>query len=542
MSITEQDKASRSMTGADLAKEVRTRFASAQAARQPFDPIWEEVSEYMGAAYMGFTRDKANPERGRAELVDSTARRAANVFAAGMLSGAASPSQRWFRLTLQDKEMAEHPQVRAWLQEVEDKFYRTLSQSGFYSQQTLGFHQTGLFGWQCLYVDEDPAAVEGGVRFRALPLEEVYIADNFLGEVDTVFRRFSLTARQAVQKWGLDKVSDRVRRAFDGKGGKDDEFTFLHAVFPGRDLPGVKAAGALPYVSVYLEDGSDKVMTVGGYAELPYIVTRSQRLPGSPYSYSPGTEALADAKMINEMKRLILESGQLSVAPPYLVPDDGFVGRFSFEPRAMNYYRRAEGNSLADFGPLSVGGQPSFSWELMNATKQDINEAFYVDLFLAVKQRAMQGAAPTAREVAELAGERMFLLGPLLVNQQQENFSRLFKRLFALLDKRGEIAPFPAQQEQGMPEVEYVSPLMLAQKEVQTQAVLGIYAEAQSIASVAPEVLDMFDHEENMRRIMDQRGFPQRGIRSRQEVARIRELRAEQAAAQALAPTQAGGA
>ncbi|BBD08755.1 portal protein [Desulfovibrio ferrophilus] len=538
----------------DIADEVIRRHESLLRGREAFDPIWEEVAQYMGPAYSGFTARPGHPRKQREDLVDSTARRAANVFAAGMLSGVSSPSQRWFRLGMQDRGLAEAPGARAWLQEVEDIAYRVLSHCGFYPQQTLGYHQAGLFGWQCLYVDEDPGQPGTGVRFRALPLHEVCIAENFHGEVDTVFRSFRLTARQATQKWGEANLSDALRRALHRRGNSDEEFDFLHAVYPRRDSgsPGDtdrgKSAESVagkslgtqggetlrPYVSVYLERVSRRIVATGGYAELPYIVTRSHRLPGTPYSYSPGTEALADAKMINEMKRLILEAGQLAVAPPYLVPDDGFVGRFSFEPRAMNYYRRGDGNSLADFGPLSIGGDPRFSWELLSATKEDINEAFFVDLFLAIKSRISQGGAPTAMEVAELAGERMFLLGPMLVNQQQENFRRLFDRLFRLLDRRGELPPPPPDLAGRSLDVDYVSPLMLAQQETRTNAVLRTYAEVGGIASVSPQVLDLFDHDENVRLVLEQRGFPQTGVRSRSDVAALRELREQAAAGEKL--------
>ncbi len=517
----------------EAARDVRARFETLQKVRQPFDSIWEEVAEYMGPAYAGFASPPGHPRRRREDLVDSTARRAANIFAAGMLAGASSPAQRWFTLGLDDKALMDRPESRAWLQDVEDRFYAALARCGYYPQQALGYHQAGLFGWQCLYMDEDPALPDSGIRFRSLPLHEIYIDENQLGEVDVVLRRFRLTARQAARKWGAGRLSDAMRRALDDTKAADREFEFLHAVTPAEDAPGEPARGALAYRSVYMEASGAHVLSVGGYAEMPYIVTRAHRLPGTPYSYSPGTEALADAKMINEMKRLILEAGQLAVAPPYLVPDDGFVGRFSFEPRAMNYYRRAEGNSLADFGPLGVGGDPRFSWELLTATKQDINEAFFVDLFLAVSQRAKNGAAPTAQEVAELASERMFLLGPLLVNQQRENFQRLFDRLLRLMGRRGELPPAPPAVAGREVRVEYVSPLMLAQREAQTQGILRTYAEVGGIVSVAPEVLDLFLHDENVRRIMQQRGFPQTGMRSADEVAALRARRARAALAPA---------
>ncbi|UIJ37801.1 portal protein [Desulfobaculum bizertense] len=517
-------KQEQSMQGSvSLRSQVLRQFEALRTARQPFERVWTDVSRFMGPGYSGFLDLAPHSER-ESTIVDATARRAAEIFSAGLLSGASSPSERWFVLGLDDQELADQPEVREWLQKVEDLFYRVLAEGGFYREQALAYHQTGLFGWQCLYVDATPT---GGIRFRALPLNEIYISENAQGEVDTVFRRFQLSARDAAARFGLEQLSDAVRRACDDPARQSELFAFVHAVFPRGERQRSLTENHLPYASVYLDLGEGKVMSVGGYEELPYVVARFRRVPASAYSTSPGTEALADVKMINEMKRLVLEAGQLAVAPPYLVPDDGFVGRFSFEPRAMNYYRRAEGNSLADFGPLSVGSSPGFTWELMESTRQDINQAFFVDLFLTIRSRIQQGGSPTAMEVAELSSERMFLLGPLLVNQQQENFSRLFSRLHRLLERRGELPEAPEILQGQLLRAEYVSPLMLAQKQSRNRAILETYRDAQSMAGVAPEIFDNFAHDENLRRLMQSRGFPQTGMRSVAEVAELREKRSQ---------------
>lgn len=518
-------------SSAEMAGRIMQRFERVRQDRQPFEPVWDDVAAHMGPEYSGFGGGKPQMQRGL-DVVDSTAQRAADVFAAGMLSGACSPSTRWFSLSLDDRELSDRPQAREWLQSVEDLFYDVLAEGGFYREQSLAYHQSGLFGWQCMYIDESPA---GGVRFKALPLSEVYIAENAQGLVDTVFRRLRMTAAEAGRRFGAECLSPSLRRMAEDARRQNDEVTLLHAVFPRSADVGAADGGLLPYASYYLEEEGPHVVSVGGYEELPYVVARFHRLPGTPYSTSPGAESLADVKMLNEMKRLILEAGQLAVAPPYLVPDDGFIGRFSFEPRAMNYYRRAEGNSLADFGPLSVGGDPRFSWELMQATQQDINAAFFVDLFLTIRSRSASGATPTATEVAELASERMFLLGPLLVNQQQENFGRLFDRVHRLLFRRGEMPPPPPELVGQKLKAQYVSPLMLAQRESRAKTMLRTYQDAGSLAAMAPDILDNFDHDENLRKIMTDRGFPQQGIRSRAAVRRLRRVRDEAAQQMAVA-------
>jgi hypothetical protein len=277
---------------------------------------------------------------------------------------------------------------------------------------------------------------------------------------------------------------------------------------------------------MYLDLDGQRMLSAGGYEESPYIVDRWQEHPATAYSADwPGLSAIADGRMVNEMKRLILESGQLAAAPPLWVPDDGFVGRISMEPRAINYYDKASGNQISDFGPMSAGGDPRFGLDLLNMSRKDIQEAFFVDLFLTVRQRIQQGGAPTATEISELAQEKMFLLGPMLY-RQQESFDRLFNRMFRLLWRRGEIPP-PPRTLKGRPfDVDYVSPLALAQKEAQTKAILQTYRDVAPIAQVDASVLENFKHDAILRRIAEQRGFPQAGLRSEQEAAEFRAKKA----------------
>ncbi|MDD4950993.1 MAG: portal protein [Desulfovibrionaceae bacterium] len=508
----------------DLAKEVFRRVGGLVDLRKPFDLIYEDVARYAGPAWLGFSSEPAHPRKRDKGDLDSTARQAAKTYSAGMLSGVSAPGQRWFSVKLDDREMMSWKPARAWLQSVEEAYYTDLHRYGYYPQQHLGYHQGGLFGLQVLYVDETPA---GGIKFNARPLREVYISEDSEGTVDSVARLFRLTARQAAHKWGMDALGDQTKKALDRRDQWDTTFNFAHLVFPAKERNSLSLTrSGHKYASLYVCKEDEQVIKEGGYFEMPYVVTRSYRLPGTPYSYSCGTEALADVKMINSMKQLLLEAGQLSVAPPYLIPDDGFLGRFSFEPRALNYFRRAEGLAASDFRPLDIGGDPRFSWELLNSTRTDINQAFFVDLFEVVRQRTQAGTTPTAREVSELAGERMFLLAPVLI-QQETAFERLFDRLFALKLRRGELPPIPPALRGREVRVEFSSPLIQAQKEYQTQAVRQTYADAAMIAQVDPGVWDNFNHDEAVRIIAEQRGHPERGLRSREDVAARREGRAQ---------------
>ena len=68
---------------------------------------------------------------------------------------------------------------------------------------------------------------------RSIDRSEIYIAENHQGVVDTVFRKFQLTARQAVQRFGADTLPDKI--VTDAEERPDTQHEFLHAVFPNPE-------------------------------------------------------------------------------------------------------------------------------------------------------------------------------------------------------------------------------------------------------------------------------------------------------------------
>lgn len=522
----------------EQAKEILRVFASLQAKRRPFEPLWQDVARYAGPMWFGWNGQPDHPQQREVEILDTEVRRAQRTFSAGMVSGACGSTTQWFGLEFEDPDFHKWAQNRrsgqakAWLQNLERMYYADLWKAGFYKEKEIGFSQFGLFGWESMYLDE---SVAGGLRFNARPLHECYIDRDYNDVVDRHFREFSMTARDMRAKWGETILPEDVKKCLGSGPGKNDEKTFkvVHAVFPRADRSESLLRNNMPFASFYvLNEGEGQVIAEGGYEEMPYIVSRAYRLPGTPYCYSCGTEALADVKMSNEMKCLLLEAGQLSVAPPYLVPDDGFINRFSFKPRALNYYRKDASTSAADFQPLEIGGDPRFDLELFKATREDINQAFSTDLFLSVQRRIAAGSTPTATEITELAGERMFLLAPMLVNVQVESFEPTFERMFALKLRRGELPPMPQDIHGQSFKAVYKSPLMRAQLEYRVNNIISTYAQAAQVVAMTGDtsIWENFDNHQAVRIIAEQRGFPQEALRDLEDVLASIKAKAQAAA------------
>lgn len=527
-------------------------FQRMKGERSGFEDVWRQVARFLSPSPEMFSGDAgrerdSNMMRRHMRDIDNTARRAVQIFAAGMLSGVSPPADQWFQLAVADKdggrELSKYPPVARWLEKVEDIFRRDFHQKNFYAQQDGSYRSLGLFGMQCMLVGEHD---DIGAYYRDTPIDEVYISEDYTGRVNCVFREMLLTVQQALELFGKDKLSPTLQRIAEGKNPDiAQRVSIVHAVIP--KAPGyenIMGGNKLPYASYYFEPGEEHLIQESGYNEMPYVVTRAYSFGRSPYSISPGTLALADVKMVNELKMLLLEAGQLRVAPPLLAPDNGLVNkRINYAPYAVNTYRKTSTVSANDFAPLRIGEDPSFGLELFSMSKQDVNEAFFVDLFMFIQNRTQMGrGTPTAEEIRQLSAEKSFLLGPILVNQQQENFDNLFARIYAIKARRGELPPPPEELAGVSVDIVYISPLVRAQQEVKSNAIMRTFEEVGQVAQIKPEVLDLFDFDQSVRLVAEQRGFPAACMRSDEEVQGMREARQQEAAQQQQAAMEAQSA
>ena len=524
----------------ELVQKLNASFSEMKAQRKPYDDVWGKVaifeSERMNMfggsasinneAYLSLHRDIRD--------IDNTARQAIQVFSSGMLSGVSPPSDQWFTFKVDDasggEDLSRWRPVALWLEEVEKVFIKDFISKNFYTQQVSSYKHIGMYGIQAMYVGYSE---DIGTYYRDVPIDEIFVTNDYTGRVNVVFREMVLTIQQALELFGKENLSDTVQQYLNNKNcNVNEKLRVVHAVY--KKSPGYEniiGNNKLPYVSFYFEPEEEHLISEGGFGSLPYIVTRAYSDGRSPYSTSPGTVALADVLMVNEMKKLMTQSGQLSNLPPMLMPDRGLVSRLNYSPGAINLFRKDGITSVEDFKPLQVAGDHKLSWDLMQSAQKDINNAFFVDLFLMIHNRTMNTAkgAPTATEVQQLAAEKSFLLAPILINQQQENFNRLFERGFELMQKqRGKLPPMPEELVNAKLDIQYISPLVRAQQAVKTNQILQSLQDMGMIAQIYPEVVDIIDSDLVVRKVVENRGMPQSCIKEVKEVMAVREERAMQ--------------
>jgi hypothetical protein len=369
-------------------------------------------------------------------------------------------------------------------------------------------------------------------------LRDTYLMENHQGAVDTVYREFQFTARQAVQRWGEKMMPEHVLKALENPNRHNEKFTFLHVVGPREDYdPSRVDARGKPFASYYLCARSGQMVAPeGGYSSFPYSISRYVTAPDEIYGRSPAMMALPDIKMLNEMAKTDIRAVHKLVDPPLLLHDDGVLGggamTVNMTPGGLNVGGvNRDGRQLIQ--PFTTGARVDINESKMEQRRQSIDNAFLVTLF----QILVETPRMTATEALIRAQEKGMLLTPTMGRQQSEALGPLIEREIDLLIQNNVLPPLPEAlvEARGEYEIVYDSPMSRMQRAEELVGVQRTMELLAPFAQIDPSVLDVFDRDQLARLTAEVSGVPTPILRSPDAVAQIRDQRAQQEQAQQMA-------
>lgn len=511
-----------------LVDELIKEQERAAGDRGTLESHLEEIAARVWPAYSGvFTANGMNQTPGakrNQEVFDPTAGIALTRFAAVNESFLTPRSQKWHGLVPPTKELKKDRATRLWFDEATEILfkYRYAPKANFASQTHQNYMALGAFGSGSIFIDE--LDDEPGLRYKHVHLGELYYFENHQGIVDKAIRRFSLTARQARQKWGEENLPKEIQAAL--KQNAEQVFYFIHCVKPREDRDPVRRDyKGKKYASYYVSLTGKKLMSEGGYNSFPYAISRHVQVPGEVYGRSPAMDVLPAIKTLNEQAKTVLKQGHRAVDPVLLLHDDGVLDSFSLKPGALNFGGvSAEGRPLVHALPV---GNIAIGKDLMDDQRAIIRDAFYVTLFQILTENPQM----TATEVLERVREKGILLAPTMGRQQSEFLGPLIDRELDVLTRQGLMPPMPPAllEARGEYEVRYDSPLSRMQKAEElagTQRVLQFTGEIFALTQ-DPSLYDDFDFESIKRDMAEGQAMPARHFVSPEVAEQRRQAREE---------------
>lgn len=515
-----------------LRDQLNRRWSALKDERSSWVSHWKDISDnLMPRSGRFFVTDRNRGDKRHNSIYDNTGGRALDVLAAGLMAGMTSPARPWFRLTTSTPELDEAPAVKSWLADVSRLMLMVFARSNTYRALHSMYEELGSFGTASSIVLPDFDAV---IHHHPLTVGEYAIATNSRGYVDTIYREFQMTVSQMVREFGRERVSQSVRQQYEA-GALDKWVTVHHAIEP-RDVRDTKRRDALnmPFRSVYWEVGAEegRMLRESGYREFPALSPRWKVVGGDIYGESPAMRALGDIKQLQHEQLRKAQGIDYMTKPPIQAPSSAKATMIDMLPGGISYVDMASPN-----GGIRSAFEVRLDLQHLLMDIQDVRErvrgAFHADLFLMLAN----GNNPqmTATEVAERHEEKLLMLGPVLERLHNEILDPLIEMTFSRMMEAG-IVPPPPQELQGVDlNVEFVSMLAQAQRAVATNSIDRFVGNLGAVAQYKPDVLDKFDADNWADAYADMLGVDPDLIVPGEQVALIRQARAQaqQQAAQA---------
>ena len=499
------------MAQTDLTKALLKRYDRLKSQRQNWETHWQEVADYMQPRKADVTKTRSRGDK-RTELIfDSSPIQAVELLAASLHGMLTNPSTPWFSLRFKEEDIEFEDEAKEWLESATEQMYIAFGRSNFQQEIFELYHDLITFGTATMFIEEDEEDI---LKFSTRHINEVYIAENDKGRVDTIFRKFKMSARAAIQKFGTNVDFESIQ-----KKNPYEEVDIIHAIYPRDDFDVTKQDKQnMPFESVYMT-GKGEELSVSGFREFPFVIPRYLKASHEIYGRSPAMTALPDVKMLNEMSKTTIKAAQKQVDPPLLVPDDGFILPVRTVPGGLNFYRSGTRDRIE---PLNIGANNPLGLNMEEQRRNAIRNVFYVNQLMM-----QQGPQMTATEVIQRNEEKMRLLGPVLGRLQSELLKPLIDRAFNILLRKNVFKPAPEFLAGKDVEIEYVSPLAKAQKSTELQSIMRGIEIMGSIANVAP-VFDYVNFDKLVRHLMDIVGVPQKVLKPQSQVNAERQQKEQQ--------------
>ena len=459
-------------------KHFTQRLDALKETRSLLEPEWKEIRSYLAPDTGCFD----DPTSTSAMKKDAFYKQNVNTLpsfyfyqlAVALVMNLTASRLHWFRLRVPEQTWEE----QAFLKQAEDKMLRVFSKAGVYDHLMNMFYEAPLYGCAAMGINED---LELGVDLVPSTIGEFWLAEDYRGVPNCIYRRFAMSAFNLQAQFGYDKCPDVVKKALDGEKF-DTEFTVIHAVEQNpRYNP--KNPFNKEYISVYFceeakeEDGFLEYKTTKRF---PFVTCRWDRYGKNPYGFGIGRRVLGDVKSLQAYEKDLAKASKKKISPPLKGSVD--LKKVVIDTSAESVTYTNDPNGLTPL--FNVNYETREALENIQRINDRIYRMTYNDLFLAIlnKDKTM-----SATEAAAIVKEKE-ALGAVVERFQRETLKPLIENTFLILLEQGALGEVPPSMRGKDMSIEYQSVLSSTQEIGDLQNIDRWLQFVSQVATINPEV------------------------------------------------------
>lgn len=468
-------------------------------------------------------------------IYDNMGQTAASECAANLFTHMCPTDQQWFLLTppAADPRLAEDREYQEYLARQTERLHQAMAQSNWATEGHSACEDL-MDGTCCVEVGKDS---EEGKPFllQTLDMDEYAFLGGVGARIHTVFGELQLTAYEAAERFGLDKLPKALQDALADL--KDNAYVdtapYINVMRPNKDWePASLGSKRFRYESLWIDGTHKTLLKRQGMRRLRRIVARFRPSRKLAWGFGPTDSAYGSVRGLDKAVEIFLKYGSMKMNPPSVWPDDGAFWPQDATPGSIIVGRLgATDKGRPDF--LEVQGDHRIGDFIINYLAGAVARAYMSEAFQILRDRRQK----TAREVVSVLEKQYDVWIPPTWRIKQELIDPLILNELEMLTEQDLGIEGWMYGGQSLPDFRYdltmISPLFLAMQYAQLQRVSDAFAVLSPWAEIDPAIWDSWSLDEISHVVQECLGIPNRMRRSASAVRQIREARAEILAQQA---------
>lgn len=402
------------------AKEIIRDCDKAYQKKGKWDNLYREVFEYMMPSR---DMDKSPGDDVYTEIYSSVGEQSADRFVDRVQNILTPVTVDWIKLEagymIKQQQQGNVTEINKNLDKIAEICNVFKNTSNFDVAMTE-FYYDLIAGTACLLLLE--GTFENPLRFVAVPIKELAIAEGIFGEVGEVYRKFKMKPELIKRQWPTAKYEEK-----NNDSGNKEEW-LVESTYYDYDK-------RMWIYTVILKRG-EEVIVEKEYKSNPFIILRWTKCSGEVYGRGLGLKSIKDVKTLN----LIIEYSLRAMAftiPTFIAQQDASFDPddFILKPGALNMV------------PSTATNNPSVMQLPVNVT-HDIQAYQTERMEMNIKRNMMDSTIPndpsrdlTATEIAERASELKAILSNSFGRIMTELMYPLIRRIVEVLQHFGYISP-----------------------------------------------------------------------------------------------------
>jgi len=518
----------------DLVKSDLLRQSDMENERAPIEGTLRDIERFFdpgAAGGFGGAMSSAGVDNYN---YDATGMQMLGRFDAALGYVTTPKNARWHGTTVLSRDLGRIPGVTRWCEHATDRLFecRYAPHGGAGTAFSGDRRQLGSYGTAPLWVDEWRGRA---LFYKPIHFSEVWVDVDFRGRIDTVHRKFEYTARQAKQEFGEDNLPPKIREACADPKKAGEKFQFLHVIRPNESYETERLDWrGKPIVSRYIAIDEKWIVRKGGYHTMPIVVSRNSTAPGRKYGNSPAMTVIGTQRGLNEIARTILRAGHKAVDPALAFYDDGDITKLITRPGGLNPgLVDSEGRLLVQAIPQ--GGNLMIGRDIQESERSVVKTEFLEEFFKILTDPSDR---MTATQVLEMVSKQGVLIQPFADAYETEKLGVMVERELDILMRAGQIDPMPPEMVEAgaKPIIVMTNPLArMARAQEASAFTRWVEVGVQAASAGRTDALDRIDFDRGMAGVGEVLGVRPSWILSDDELAELRQARAQKEEAVELA-------